>query len=129
VTTATLLPTTAFFLKTGYAPARKLLDQGARVALASDFNPGTSPTQDVSLVGTLAALGMNMRIDEIIVAMTLNGAYALGLETTKGALVEGFDADFILIDAASPAKLFYEFGQRATFPEVYASGIRVGRYS
>jgi imidazolonepropionase len=120
--TATLLPTTAFFLKTAYAPARKLLDQGARVALATDFNPGTSPTQDISLVGTLSALEMNMRIEEVIVGLTLNGAYALGLEKSKGALITGFDSDFFLVEGDNPAKLFYEFGSGRTPVKVFSSG-------
>jgi imidazolonepropionase len=128
-TTATLLPTTAFFLKTSYAPARKLLDRGARVALATDFNPGTSPTQDISLVGVLSALYMNMRIEEIIVGLTLNGAYALGLQESKGALLPGYDADFILVDGASPAKLFYEFGRGETSIEVYCAGKNLKSHS
>jgi imidazolonepropionase len=94
--TATLLPTTAFFLKEGYAPAKKLLDAGARVALATDFNPGTAPSQDLALVALLAALEMKMTVEQILVALTLNGAYALGLESSKGALVPGFDGDFVL---------------------------------
>jgi imidazolonepropionase len=121
-TTATLLPTTAFFLNAPYAPARKLLEAGARVALATDFNPGTSPTQDLSLVGLLAALHMKMRTEEILVGLTLNGAYALGLEKEKGALLPGFDADFIILEAESPAKLFYEFGVVARNMKVYSKG-------
>jgi len=121
--TATLLPTTAFFLKTAYAPARVLLDRGARVALATDFNPGTSPSQDIGLVGTLAALEMNMRIEEVIVGLTLNGAYALGLEKTKGALIEGYDADFFLIEGENPAKLFYEFGCGREVPGLFSGGV------
>ena len=121
-TTATLLPATAFFLKKSYAPARMLLDAGARVALATDFNPGTAPSQDIALVGALAALEMKMRIDEVIVSLTLNGAYALGMETRKGACLPGFDADFQIVESQSPAGLFYNFGQRFNLPEVYCSG-------
>ncbi|MCC6277270.1 MAG: imidazolonepropionase, partial [Oligoflexia bacterium] len=110
-TTATLLPTTAFYLKTGYAPARDLLNSGARVCLASDFNPGTSPTQDISLVGVLAALYMEMATHEIITALTLNGAYALGLQNSKGALLPGFDCDFVAFESDSAAAVFYQFGQ------------------
>ena len=120
--TATLLPTTAFFLNEAFAPARSLLDGGVRVALATDFNPGTSPTQDISLVGLLSALQMKMTIEEIIVGLTLNGAYALGLEKTKGALLPNFDADFFLIEAESPAKLFYEFGRGIFRPKVFCGG-------
>ncbi len=120
--TATLLPTTAFFLDLPYAPARQLLDSGVRVALASDFNPGTSPTQDISIVGLLSALKMGMSMEEIIVGLTLNGAFALGLENKKGALLPGYDADFIMFDSISPMGLFYEFGQRPQNLRVFTSG-------
>lgn len=123
--TATLLPTTAFFLQEPYAPARKLLDCGARVALASDLNPGTSPTQDISLVGLLAALELKMRPEEILAALTLSGAFALGLEKSKGALLPGYDADFILTPFKSPTGLFYQFGQRPIDAEVFIGGVRV----
>jgi len=111
-TTAVLLPTTALFLRAAYAPARKLLDLGARVALGSDFNPGSSPTQDLSLVGILAATQMQMTVPEIVVGHTLAASFALGLQKQKGVLIPGYDADFIELDAASPAELFYRFGQR-----------------
>jgi imidazolonepropionase len=123
-TTATLLPTTAFFLKDTYAPARALLDSGARVALATDYNPGTSPTQDISIVGALAALGMQMTMPEILVGFTLNGAYALGVEASKGALVAGFTADFACLEADSPSQFFYEFGQHRLTRDVYIGGRR-----
>ncbi|MBK9295007.1 MAG: imidazolonepropionase [Oligoflexia bacterium] len=123
--TATLLPTTAFYLKTNYASARKLLDAGARVALATDYNPGTSPTQDISLVGILSALYMNMRSEEILVGLTLNGAYALGLEKTKGALLPGYDADFLITKGESVAHIFYEFGQKPLNYEVIIKGQKV----
>jgi imidazolonepropionase len=119
--TATLLPTTAFFLNVEYAPARKLLDAGARVALASDFNPGTSPTQDISIVGLLAALKMQMRIDEIIAALTYNGAYSLGL-FKRGALIPGFEADFIMSHSGSAADFFYSFGQKNLDLTVFTGG-------
>jgi len=130
-TTATLLPTTAFFLKAGYAPARALLDAGARVALATDFNPGTSPTQDISIVALLSALQMNMRIEEIVVGLTLNGAYALGLQNSKGALLPGYDPDFILIETESLGKICYEFGQRRPLIQVFCAGQQISknRYS
>lgn len=120
--TATLLPTTAFFLKTDCAPARDLLDAGARVALATDFNPGTSPTQDISLVGILAALHMRMRTEEIIAALTINGAFALGLEKSRGALLPGYDASFIMTKGESLAEFFYHFGQRRKNIKVFSQG-------
>jgi imidazolonepropionase len=121
-TTATLLPTTAFFLKTGFAPARKLLDSGARVALATDFNPGTSPTQDLSLVCVLSALQMGMRPEEIIAGFTINGAYALGLQRTHGALMAGYEADFVALEADSPTALFYQFGCPFVARQVFKAG-------
>jgi imidazolonepropionase len=120
--TATLLPTTAFFLKTTHGPARRLLSGGARVALASDFNPGTSPTQDISVVAAFGALQMGMRTEEVIAAITLNGAYALVLEKQKGALLPGYDADFIMMESESVARLFYEFGQVHRHLSVFCRG-------
>lgn len=120
--TATLLPTTAFFLNYPYAPARELLNGGARVALASDFNPGTSPSQDVSFVAVLSALKMGMTIEEIVVAMTLNGAYALGLESSKGVLTKGYDADFVIFEAETPAALVYNFGKPGVERKTFCSG-------
>src|SRR5205085_3423942 len=77
-TVATLLPGTAFFLGLPYAPARRLIDQGAAVALASDCNPGTCPTENLPLVGTMACTQMGMLPAEAITALTLNAAAALG---------------------------------------------------
>lgn len=120
--TATLLPTTALYLKEAYSPARKLLDAGARVALATDYNPGTSPTQDLSLVALLGALEMGMRTEEILAGLTVNGAYALGLESEKGALVPGYDAEFFMFDGASAAQIFYLFGKSHNPVTVFCGG-------
>src|SRR5262245_49707681 len=73
-TVATLLPGTAFFLGLPYAPGRRLIDRGLAVALASDCNPGTCPTENVPLVGTIACTQMGMRPAEVVAALTLNGA-------------------------------------------------------
>ena len=95
-TTAVLLPAADLYMKCNYPPARALLDAGARVALATDFNPGTSPTQDLSLVGLLARLEMKMTLPEVINAYTLGAAYALGKQNQRGTLEVGKDADFYL---------------------------------
>lgn len=108
-TTAVLLPAADLYMKCSYPPARGLLDAGARVALATDFNPGTSPTQDLSLVGLLARLEMKMTLSEVINAYTLGAAYALGIQNHRGSLEVGKDADFICIDG-SWADLFYSAG-------------------
>ncbi len=123
--TATLVPTTAFFLKSNQAPARALLDAGARVALATDFNPGTSPSQDISLVGLFVALELNMRPEEILTGLSLNGAFALGLQSRKGALLPGHDADFVIHQSDSISRFFYQFGQRKLDVQVFAGGKRV----
>lgn len=107
--TAVLLPVADFYLKCAYPPARKMIDQGCRVALATDFNPGTSPSQSLSLVGVLARLEMKMSLAEVIVAYTLGGAYALGLESSVGSLEVGKSADFICVDQ-DWRHLFYQVG-------------------
>lgn len=123
-TTATLLPTTAMFLKTDFAPARKLLAAGARVALASDYNPGTSPTLDLSLVALLATLGMDMRVDEVVAALTYNGACALDLQKHKGCLLPNYDADFLIAEADSPGFLAYHFGKPGLPVQLYCNGTK-----
>lgn len=95
-TTAVLLPCADFYLQCDYPDARNLLDYGGRCALATDFNPGSSPTQSFSFLGLLARLNMKMTLSEVFVGMTLSGAYALGLEKSVGALLPGYSADFFV---------------------------------
>lgn len=97
-TVATLLPLTAFVLREPYAPARRLIDSGAAVALASDFNPGSCFSFSIPLIIALATLHMKMTIEETITALTLNGAAALGLANRTGSIEVGKDADFIVLD-------------------------------
>jgi len=93
-TTAVLLPGTAFFLNAAQAPGRKLIAAGARVALSTDFNPGTCTTLSLPLVMTIAALQIGLSRAEIFAATTYNAACALGLGRSKGTLEKGKDADF-----------------------------------
>ncbi len=109
-TTSVLLPTADLYLKCNYPPARALIDSGARVALATDFNPGSSPTQDIMLVGLLARLYMKMTLPEVIAAFTVNGAYALGLQNQIGCLRVGHQADLIATSEDWQG-LFYQAGQ------------------
>ena len=95
-TTAVLLPCADFYLQCDYPDARGLIDRGARVALATDFNPGSSPTQSYPLLGFLARLKMKMALHEVFVAMTIGSSFALGLENTTGALLPGMSADFFV---------------------------------
>lgn len=113
-TTAVLLPMADLYMKCPYPPARALLEAGARVALASDFNPGTSPSQDVSLVGLLARLEMKMSLPEVIAGYTLNAAHALALGATLGSLEANKFADFLCIKK-SWRELFYSPGSSDVF--------------
>ncbi len=95
-TVAVLLPAADFYLQCAYPDARDFIDRGACVALATDFNPGSSPTQNLSFVGLLARLKMQMSLPEVFAALTYGGAKALGLENVAGALLPGYSADFFL---------------------------------
>ncbi|HEX4924522.1 MAG TPA: imidazolonepropionase [Bdellovibrionales bacterium] len=107
--TCVLLPASDLYLKTKYPPARALIDAGARVALATDYNPGSSPTQDLALVGLLARLEMKMTLPEVIGAYTVGAAHALGLEKQLGSLQKGRLADFVVLDGGW-RDLFYQIG-------------------
>ncbi len=110
-TVATLVPGANYFLATkSYPPARKLIDAGVPVALASDYNPGSSPTLSMQLVMSIACTQMKMSPAEAMVASTLNGAYALGLASRKGSLEAGKDADLAIFEAGDHRELAYWFG-------------------
>lgn len=110
-TMPTLLPSTAFFLRLPYAPARKMIDGGLPVALASDFNPGSSPSGNMPFVLSLSCLYMKMLPKECIAAATLNGAYAMQCEHTSGSIAIGKKADLIVTQKIdSLAALPYFFG-------------------
>lgn len=108
-TVAVLLPTSDFYLRMKYPPARRILDEGACVALSTDFNPGTSPTQDISFVGVLARLEMKMTLPEVISAWTVGPSRALGKDQLVGSLEIGKACDFIVLDD-SFSQLFYRVG-------------------
>ncbi|MCM0604968.1 MAG: imidazolonepropionase [Xanthomonadaceae bacterium] len=107
-TVAVLLPGTAFFLKTPYAPARRLIDDGARVAIATDFNPGSCNNFSLRFMMTLSALFMNMSAAEIFAAVTFNAAAALRLEKTIGTLEVGLKPLFSLFDAEKFEDIYYK---------------------
>jgi imidazolonepropionase len=108
-TVAVLLPGTAFFLKSPYAPARKLIDLGACVAISTDFNPGTCMTLSLPSVMTIAALYLGMSRSEIFASVTYNGAKALGLEKKKGTLEPEMDADFAILPYTKFEEIYYRF--------------------
>ncbi|HJU88109.1 MAG TPA: imidazolonepropionase [Gemmatimonadaceae bacterium] len=112
-TVATLLPGTMLFLgKDTQAPARALIDRGAAVALATDFNPGTSPTVNFPFILTLGVSQLRMSVAETLIAATVNGAAALGLAGEVGQLAAGFSADIALFDAEDLRELPYWYGDR-----------------
>ena len=107
----TLLPTAAFFMRVPFQPARRLIDAGCAVALASDFNPGTSPSGNMSLVISLSCIQMRMLPEEALNAATINGAYAMGLESEVGSITVGKKANLIFTKPVpSMAYLPYSFG-------------------
>src|SRR5262249_57527187 len=107
---ATLLPGTAFFLGLPYAPARTFLDAGVEVALATDFNPGSSYTPNMQLVITLACTQMRMTVEEAIRAATVGGAAALGLQGQVGMLAPGRWCDLSVLDIPNYYHLPYLYG-------------------
>lgn len=112
-TVATLLPGTMLFLgKAKQAPARDLIAAGAAVALATDFNPGTSPTVNFPLILTLAVSQLHLSVSEAVIAATTNGAAALGLASETGQLSPGFSADLALFDIGDIRELPYWYGDQ-----------------
>ena len=112
-TVATLLPGTMMFLgKDRQAPARALVDAGAAVALATDFNPGTSPTTNFPLILALGVSQLRLSVAEALIAATVNGAAAIGLADRVGQITPGFSADLALFDAADARELPYWYGER-----------------
>ncbi len=109
-TIATLLPGTSFFLRTHYAPARKMIDAGCAIALATDFNPGSSPTESMPAILALACLNMGLTIEEALTAATLNAAAALGRADQLGSIEIGKAADLIVLAAPSYHHLVYHHG-------------------
>ena len=110
-TIPTLLPSTAFFLKLEYPPARKMIDSGLAVALASDYNPGSSPSGRMSFVLSLACIYMKMLPEEAINAATINGAAAMEIQNSHGQIQKGYKAN-IMITKVIPdlAYIPYSFG-------------------
>ena len=107
---ATLLPATAFSLKEPYAKARKMIDSGCAVALATDFNPGSCFTNSIPLLFALATIYMGMTIEEAVTAMTINGAAALKREKQIGSIDVGKKADLVVLEFPSYQFLHYHFG-------------------
>lgn len=105
------LPTCSFFISIPYTPARKMLEAGLPLALATDFNPGTTPSGNMNLVVATACIKMKMTPEEAINAATINGAYAMGLSDTHGSITKGKRANLIITQPiTSYYQLPYAFG-------------------
>jgi len=113
-TVACLVPGSNYFLGKPCPPARRLLDSGASVALATDFNPGTCPCFDMRMIVSIACTQMKMSPAEALVSATINGAHALGLGATHGSLEAGKIADIACFDVEDHRELAYWFGAPRT---------------
>lgn len=108
-TMPTLLPGTSFFLNMPYAPARKLIDAGLGIALASDYNPGSTPSGDMKFIVSLACIKMRLLPQEALNAATINAAYSMGASSTHGSITRGKRACLQLLDAPSLDYLPYAY--------------------
>lgn len=108
---ANLLPGTSFNLQTGkFAPARKMVDIGVPIALSTDYNPGSCPTENLQLIMSFGSLIMKLTPEEVITGVTINGAAALGLEKEVGSLEIGKQGDIVIFDAPNLEYILYHFG-------------------
>lgn len=124
---AVLLPATTFYLREDhYAPARKMIAAGVPVALATDFNPGSCPCNDLHLVMTIACLYLRMTPAEVINAVTINAAHAIGRGSTIGSLEEGKQGDLVIFNAPNYQYLPYRFGSNLVDKVVKKGQLVVG---
>jgi imidazolonepropionase len=126
-TMPTLLPSCSFFLKISYGPARDFMDQGLPVCLATDYNPGSTPSGNMNFVVSLACIHMNMNPEEAINAATINGAYAMGISKSEGSIAKGKKGNiFITKKIPSYAFLPYNFGHNI-IEKVFINGSEFSR--
>jgi imidazolonepropionase len=125
-TIATLLPGTAFFLSLPYAPARRLIERGLPVALATDCNPGSCMTENLPLMGTIACTQMKMLPAETVTALTLNAAAALNRSHCIGSLEAGKQGDLVIFDLPNYKLLPYHFGCNHVWKVIKSGRVVVG---
>lgn len=110
-TIANILPGTTFsLLKNTYAPAREMINEGVAVALSSDYNPGSCPTENLQLIMQLGCMYLRMTPKEVLTATTLNGAYCIDRGDSRGSLESGKLADIVVLDAPNLDYVYYHFG-------------------
>ena len=119
------LPSCSYFLSIPYTPARKMIDAGLPLALATDYNPGSTPSGNMNFVVSTACIKMKMTPEEAINAATINGAYAMGLEKKVGSITKGKFANFILTKPINSYGFIpYSFGNHH-IEKVYLKGLEV----
>jgi len=123
-TIANLLPGTSFSLGKAYAPARKMIESGVQVALSTDYNPGSCPTENLQLIMQIAALKLKMKPKEIFKAVTINAAKSIDREKSIGSIEKGKKADFVVFDAKNIEYILYHFGVSHT-KKVFKNGCLV----
>lgn len=121
---ANILPATSFNLGKSYAPARKMINEGVRVAVSSDYNPGSCPTENMQLVMQICSSQLKLTPLEIFKAVTLNAAMAVNREKEIGSLEKGKKADLVIYDTQNLNYIFYNFGINHV-KDVYKEGICV----
>ena len=109
-TIACLLPATSFYLNSTYAPARKMIEKGVPVALASDYNPGSCPCLNLQLVMNIACLKYRLTPEEVLTGVTLNAAAAIGMADRVGSIDRAKQADLVIWDAPDLNYLCYRLG-------------------
>lgn len=124
-TIGTLLPTAAYFLRMPFQPARKLIDANCAIALASDYNPGSSPSGNMNIVVSMSCIQMKMLPEEAINAATINGAFAMELNKEVGSIAIGKKANFFITKPMNSLAYFpYSFGENL-IESVFINGIKV----
>jgi imidazolonepropionase len=122
---AVLLPGATFFLgEGGYAPARRMLEAGVRVALSTDFNPGSSPTQNLWLIATMGCSQLHMTAEEVVRSLTIEAAAAVAMDQEVGSLEVGKKADILILDHSRLAEIPYRYGMNPIW-RVFKAGKRV----
>ncbi len=121
------LPACSFFLGIPYSPGRMIIDNNLPLALASDFNPGSAPSGNLNLVLSLACIKMKLTPEESVNALTVNGAFAMGLQQTHGTISKRKNANLIVTEPIeSLADLAYHFGE-VKIADVYIKGLSVNK--
>lgn len=120
-TIANLLPSTSFFLNKEYAPARKMIEMGMALAISSDYNPGSTPSENFQLTLQIAGNKLRMNPQEILTAATINPAYSLNISDHLGKLAVGYQADILLLEAKNLDYFIYHYGINHT-KAVFKSG-------